>query len=70
DEWQAAQLDAALAPYAWRRFSIVLGIDEPGRHTVRARARDGAGRVQPDVAAWNKHGYGNNAITALGFYVL
>ncbi|MGZ3425957.1 MAG: sulfite oxidase [Polyangia bacterium] len=70
EEWQAAQLDAALAPYAWRRFSIVLDIDEPGRHTVRARARDGAGRVQPDVAAWNKHGYGNNAITALGFYVL
>jgi hypothetical protein len=37
---------------------------------VQARARDGAGRVQPDVAPWNEHGYGNNAILPVAFYVV
>ena len=33
-----------------------------GRHTLRARATDAAGNVQPDVPPWNRLGYGNNAI--------
>jgi hypothetical protein len=33
-----------------------------GRHTVRARATDAAGNVQPEVPPWNRLGYGNNAI--------
>ena len=69
-DWQPAELDAALAPHAWRRFSVVVDVDSSGRHTVRARARDAAGRVQPDVAPWNQHGYGNNAILPIGFYVV
>jgi DMSO/TMAO reductase YedYZ molybdopterin-dependent catalytic subunit len=68
--WEPATLDAQLAPHAWRRFSTVVELDAPGRHTVRARARDAAGRVQPDVAPWNQHGYGNNAITPIAFYVI
>ena len=40
-----------------------------GRHMLRARARDAAGRVQPESPAWNEHGYGNNAIAPLAFYV-
>jgi DMSO/TMAO reductase YedYZ molybdopterin-dependent catalytic subunit len=68
--WQEATLDPPLAPHAWRRFAHVLDVAEPGRHVVRSRARDAAGRVQPDVAAWNKHGYGNNAIVPVPFYVV
>ena len=68
--WQEATLDPQLAPHAWRRFARVLDIAEAGRHVVRARARDAAGRVQPDVATWNKHGYGNNAIVPVPFYVV
>ena len=70
DDWQPATLDAPLAPHAWRRFSRVVDVAEPGRHVVRARARDAAGRVQPDVAPWNTHGYGNNAIVPVAFYVV
>jgi DMSO/TMAO reductase YedYZ molybdopterin-dependent catalytic subunit len=69
-EWQEATLDPQLAPHAWRRFAYVLDVDEPGRHVVRSRARDAAGRVQPDVAGWNKHGYGNNAIVPVPFNVI
>ncbi len=70
DEWQPAALEPALAPHAWRRFAHVFVVDEPGRHVVRARARDAAGRVQPEVAPWNKHGYGNNAVVPVPFYVV
>ena len=33
-----------------------------GRHTLRARATDAAGNVQPEVPPWNRLGYGNNAV--------
>ena len=33
-----------------------------GRHSIRARATDAAGNVQPEVPPWNRLGYGNNAI--------
>ena len=36
-----------------------------GRYTVRARATDAAGHVQPDVPPWNRLGYGNNAIEVI-----
>jgi DMSO/TMAO reductase YedYZ molybdopterin-dependent catalytic subunit len=66
--WQPAVLDPPLAPHAWRRFALALDAAEPGRHVLRARARDAAGHVQPDVAPWNEHGYGNNAVTPIVFY--
>ncbi|HEY2747437.1 MAG TPA: molybdopterin-dependent oxidoreductase [Polyangia bacterium] len=67
-EWQPAALDPALAPHAWRRFAVGIDVPEPGRHVVCARARDAAGRAQPEVAAWNEHGYGNNAVAPVVFY--
>ena len=33
-----------------------------GRHSLRARATDAAGNLQPEVPPWNRLGYGNNAI--------
>jgi len=66
----AARLDEPLAPHAWRRFALDVGVEVPGRHVVRARARDASGRAQPDVAPWNKHGYGNNAVAPVVFYVV
>jgi DMSO/TMAO reductase YedYZ molybdopterin-dependent catalytic subunit len=68
--WRAAQLDKPLAPHAWRRFHLDVDVDAVGRHSVRARAHDAAGRVQPDTALWNEHGYGNNAVAATLFYVV
>jgi DMSO/TMAO reductase YedYZ molybdopterin-dependent catalytic subunit len=63
-----ARLDAPLAPHAWRRFELALEVAVAGRHTVRTRARDAAGRVQPEVAEWNLHGYGNHAMQTVTFY--
>ncbi|GMU52016.1 MAG: sulfite oxidase [Candidatus Xenobia bacterium] len=54
-----AELAPDRGPYAWRRFRCPLQL-EPGRHLVRAVARDAAGNVQPLDPFWNEHGYENN----------
>ena len=52
-------------PYQWQDWSFVWDSDDVGRHTLRARATDAAGNVQPDVPPWNRLGYGNNAIEVI-----
>jgi hypothetical protein len=70
EAWHPAALDDPLAPHAWRRFQLTVDIATPGRHTLRTRAYDSCGGVQPDVSPWNEHGYGNNAVTPVSFYVV
>jgi DMSO/TMAO reductase YedYZ molybdopterin-dependent catalytic subunit len=64
-EWQPAQLDEPEGPYQWQGWSFVWDSDAVGRHTIRARATDAAGNVQPDVPPWNRLGYGNNAVEVI-----
>jgi len=64
-EWHPAQLDPPAGPYQWQDFSFVWDGRDVGRHTLRARATDAAGNVQPDEPPWNRLGYGNNAIEVL-----
>jgi DMSO/TMAO reductase YedYZ molybdopterin-dependent catalytic subunit len=61
-DWHEAQLDPPQGPYQWQDWSFDWKANAPGRHTLRARATDAAGNVQPDVPPWNRIGYGNNAI--------
>lgn len=48
--------------FGWQDRSFTRDTNKVGRHTLRARATDAAGNVQPDVPPWNRLGYGNNAI--------
>jgi DMSO/TMAO reductase YedYZ molybdopterin-dependent catalytic subunit len=61
-EWHAAELEAPTGPYHWQDWSFRWEANAVGRHTLRARATDAAGNVQPEVPPWNRLGYGNNAI--------
>jgi DMSO/TMAO reductase YedYZ molybdopterin-dependent catalytic subunit len=61
-EWHAAKLQRPAGPYQWQDWSFEWQATKVGRHTVRARASDVAGNVQPDVPPWNRLGYGNNAV--------
>jgi DMSO/TMAO reductase YedYZ molybdopterin-dependent catalytic subunit len=63
--WQPAQLDPPAGLFQWQSWSFEWDGIEVGRHTVRARATDAAGNVQPDVPPWNRLGYGNNAIEVI-----
>jgi DMSO/TMAO reductase YedYZ molybdopterin-dependent catalytic subunit len=59
--WQPAKLVGQVHRYGWRRWELVARL-EPGQRTIRARATDEAGGIQPEVPEWNRLGYGNNAI--------
>jgi hypothetical protein len=60
-EWLPAELEPPAGPYQWQSWSFRWDAS-PGRHSLRARATDAAGNVQPDVPPWNRLGYGNNAV--------
>jgi DMSO/TMAO reductase YedYZ molybdopterin-dependent catalytic subunit len=62
-DWHPAQLEpAAPDDFGWQEWSFTWEAIGVGRHTLRARATDAAGNVQPEVPPWNRLGYGNNAI--------
>jgi DMSO/TMAO reductase YedYZ molybdopterin-dependent catalytic subunit len=61
-DWLPAVLEPPKGPYQWQEWSFVWDSTDVGRHTLRARATDAAGNVQPDAPPWNRLGYGNNAI--------
>jgi DMSO/TMAO reductase YedYZ molybdopterin-dependent catalytic subunit len=64
-EWLPADLHPPTGPYHWQEWSFQWTGAAPGRHTLRARATDAAGNVQPDTPPWNRLGYGNNAIEVI-----
>jgi DMSO/TMAO reductase YedYZ molybdopterin-dependent catalytic subunit len=61
-DWHPATLEPPKGPYQWQDWSFEWQATDVGRHSLRARATDAAGNVQPDVPPWNRLGYGNNAI--------
>jgi DMSO/TMAO reductase YedYZ molybdopterin-dependent catalytic subunit len=64
-DWLPARLDPPDGPYQWQDWSFDWAATDVGRHTLRARATDAAGNVQPEVPPWNRLGYGNNAIEVI-----
>ena len=61
-DWHPAKVEPPKGPYQWQDWSLDWEATDIGRHSLRARATDAAGNVQPDVPPWNRLGYGNNAI--------
>jgi DMSO/TMAO reductase YedYZ molybdopterin-dependent catalytic subunit len=61
-DWQDTRLLGQRHRYSWQSWELLTRIDEPGATTIRARATDLAGRVQPSEPQWNRLGYGNNVV--------
>jgi hypothetical protein len=68
-DWRAAELEPPAGLYQWQEWSFVWDLRDPGRQTLRARATDAAGNVQPESPNWNRFGYGNNAIELIYVHV-
>ncbi|MDQ3147459.1 MAG: molybdopterin-dependent oxidoreductase [Actinomycetota bacterium] len=61
--WQEAKLVGERRRHSWRWWELLTRIDDvAGPTTLRARATDLAGGTQPERPAWNRLGYGGNAI--------
>ncbi|MDF2000185.1 sulfite oxidase [Peribacillus frigoritolerans] len=48
--------------YGWVSWSFEWNISEKGEYTIKSRATDSFGQIQPNLPFWNKKGYGYNAI--------
>jgi hypothetical protein len=60
--WQEARLVGEPNRHSWQWWELITNVGRPGATTVRARATDLGGRMQPEEAEWNRLGYGNNSI--------
>ena len=67
--WWPARLVGEAPPHAWQCWEFDWEALIPGRHLLRVRATDGRGNIQPDIAAWNRLGYANNAIQVIAVEV-
>jgi len=66
---QDARLLPPPSPHAWRPWEFAWDATKPGRHVLRSCATDAKGNRQPDVARWNRYGYGNNAMQSIAVTV-
>ncbi|HWH54255.1 MAG TPA: sulfite oxidase [Gaiellaceae bacterium] len=62
ETWAEVELAPPAGEWAWRRWTYEWQADEPGPRVLCCRARDAAGNVQPEEAAWNVGGYSNNSV--------
>jgi DMSO/TMAO reductase YedYZ molybdopterin-dependent catalytic subunit len=60
--WQKARLVGTPAAHGWQQWEFLASGLGPGQASIRARATDLAGRVQPERPEWNRLGYGANFI--------
>jgi sulfite oxidase len=68
-EWRPATLGHDHSRYAWRLWSFELR-PAPGSYSIRSRATDSRGRIQPAVPVWNPSGYLYNAIEEVKIHVV
>lgn len=52
ETWRPAYLEEHNDRWLWRRWSYVWQVDKPGKYSIKARAYDEAGRMQPQTP-WN-----------------
>jgi DMSO/TMAO reductase YedYZ molybdopterin-dependent catalytic subunit len=67
--WQATHVDPPMAANAWARWQATLEVRRAGRHSLRVRAGDAAGNLQPEAPIWNRLGYGNNVVETIVFTI-
>ncbi|MBM7651023.1 sulfite oxidase [Neobacillus cucumis] len=60
--WDPCQLTSTFEKYSWVRWSYQWQAFKKGEYTIKVRATDSEGRVQPAEPFWNRKGYGYNAI--------
>jgi DMSO/TMAO reductase YedYZ molybdopterin-dependent catalytic subunit len=65
ETWRDAKLASPSSPHAWRAWRCAVSLPRGGRYTLRSRATDASGAIQPATVRWNRLGYGNNAVRSI-----
>jgi DMSO/TMAO reductase YedYZ molybdopterin-dependent catalytic subunit len=60
--WRKARLVGMAPPSGWQQWELLATGLGPGEVSIRARATDMAGQVQPERPEWNRLGYGANFV--------
>lgn len=68
DIWSDAELTPPADSYAWTGWQAHWDA-QPGQHTLRCRATDEAGNVQPLDPVWDLSGFANNACQTVRVFV-
>jgi sulfite oxidase len=66
--WREGRFTTEARPGTWRLWEADVPLTSAGDARVRARATDTEGQTQPDQAAANPAGYGNNSIHEVRFH--
>lgn len=66
--WIEAKLETSPENYAWCKWSLDW-LAAPGAYTLRCRATDEAGNVQPLEAPWDQAGFANNSAQVVEVFV-
>jgi DMSO/TMAO reductase YedYZ molybdopterin-dependent catalytic subunit len=67
--WTDAQLLEPRQRWGWTRWQYQIAQPPSGALTLSSRATDDAGNTQPPSVAWNRYGYGYNAIQTVTFTI-
>lgn len=65
--WDTMQITTPREAGGWVLWEGETDVPAPGEQTVRARATESSGAVQPGAATPNPGGYGNNSIHVVGY---
>ena len=63
--WDTCHLTTSSEEYSWVRWNYKWEAHTKGEYTIKSKATDSKGIVQPSEAMWNRNGYGYNAIDSI-----
>lgn len=60
--WETCQLTSTSEKYSWVSWNYQWEVLKKGEYTIKSKATDSHGNVQPSKPFWNRKGYGYNAV--------
>lgn len=63
--WDTCQLTSTSEKYTWIPWIYKWKVEKKGEYTIKSKATDSHGNVQPMEPFWNRKGYGYNAIDSI-----
>lgn len=67
--WDSCRLSAATEKHAWISWQYKWEVLKKGEYTIKSKATDFEGNVQPISPLWNRKGYGYNAMDSISVKV-